>query len=346
MSIPIQNIYYLLCYAWNKLDEKEKVSVDLDDDTKLVDLFAKLLISSSSMLLKRGLEHNYIPVTEERVGVRGKLEVSASIKANSFQHLKAICSFDEYSGDILHNQILVTTLYRLLYTKNLDSTLKEKIRKPLRMFPPIQVIELNPAVFQKVRIHRNNRFYEFILNICRMVYDYSLPTESKGEWLFTDFTRDEKRMAYLFENFVYRFYKIEAPHLKAKRDHIRWNFHADNPANEQYLPLMKTDITLSGASPKIIIDTKYSQDTMRESYDKETVKSENLYQLFSYLLNQEDGSVETAKAKGILLYPTIDQEYNLHYRYREHEIQIKTVNLNTHWSEIEKRLLQVVDENY
>ena len=109
---------------------------------------------------------------------------------------------------------------------------------------------------------------------------------------------------------------------------------------------MKTDITLPGASPKIIIDTKYYQDTMRESYNKETVKSENLYQLFSYLLNQEDGSEETAKTKGILLYPTIRKEYNLQYRFKEHHIQIKTVNLNTHWSEIEKRLMQVVGENY
>lgn len=344
MSIPIQNIYYLLCYAWNKLDEKEKVSIDIDDDTQLVDLFAKLLINSSSMLLKRGLERNYIPVTEERVGVRGKLEVSASIKANSFQHLKAICSFDDYSADILNNQILITTLYRLLSTKNLDNKLRERIRKLLRMFPPIQVIELSPTIFQKVKIHRNNRFYEFILNICRMIYDYSLPTESKGSWLFMDFTRDEKRMAYLFEKFVYRFYKIEASHLKARRKNIEWNFNVVKPTDQAYLPLMKTDITLAGANPKIIIDTKYYQETMRDSYGKETVKSENLYQLFSYLLNQEDGTSDTANTKGILLYPSINDEYNLHYKFKDHDIHIKTVNLNKHWSVIEQRLLQIVEE--
>lgn len=343
MSIPIQNIYYLLCYAWNKLDEKEKVSVDLDEDTRLVDLFAKLLIGSSTLLLKRGLERYYIPVTEERVGVRGKLEVSASIKANSFQHLKAICSFDEYSADILHNQILVTTLYRLLHTENLDFDLKERIRKLLRKFPPLQIIELSPAVFQKVRIHRNNRFYEFILNICRMIYEYSLPTEKKGNWLFTDFTRDENRMAHLFEKFVFRFYKIELPHLKPKGEHIEWNFHTDDPDNRSYIPLMKTDITLEGAVPKTIIDTKYYQETMRENFDKETVKSENLYQLFSYLMNQEDGTEEVAKTKGILLYPTIHKEYNLHYQFRNHDIHIKTVNLNMHWSKIEERLLQIVE---
>jgi hypothetical protein len=43
MAIPIENIYFLLCYAWNKLDEKERVDVSIDDKTELLDLFAKVL---------------------------------------------------------------------------------------------------------------------------------------------------------------------------------------------------------------------------------------------------------------------------------------------------------------
>ena len=41
MAIPIQNIYYLLCYAWNKLDEKEKVQVDIENSTQLLDFVCK-----------------------------------------------------------------------------------------------------------------------------------------------------------------------------------------------------------------------------------------------------------------------------------------------------------------
>mgnify|MGYP000122966267 CR=1 FL=1 len=37
MHIPIENIYYLLSYTWNKLDEKERVGVSIDDTTKHVD---------------------------------------------------------------------------------------------------------------------------------------------------------------------------------------------------------------------------------------------------------------------------------------------------------------------
>jgi len=195
--------------------------------------------------------------------------------------------------------------------------------------------------FELIKKNKNRLHFSYY-TFCLFFYDFSLPTESKGQWMFTDFTRDENRMAHLFEKFIYRFYKIEMPHLKPKSEHFNWNFDSDNPDDKRYLPLMKTDISLEGAVPKIIIDTKYYQETMRESFNKETVKSENLYQLFSYLINQQDGTDKTAKTKGILLYPTIHTEYNLHYRFQEHDIHIKTVNLNTHWSKIEERLLEII----
>jgi len=323
MPIPVQNIYYLLCYAWNKLEERDRVSVTIDDDTELPDLFARVLINACRILLKRGFERDYIPVTEERFGVKGKLEVSRSIKQNSFQTFRAVCSYDDYSADILPNRILFTTLHGLLRTVGLDEELKDQIRMLLRMFPQVNMIKLKPAVFKQVRIHRNNRFYEFILHICQLIYESSLPAEGPGSYRFTDFTRDEKKMATLFERFIYRFYDIEMPELRPRADQIQWDFEAIDDEDMQYVPLMKTDITLHGSDPKIIIDAKYYRDTMRVNFGREKIKSENLYQLFSYLLNQDDGTIRTKYARGILLYPTTRNEFDLNYRYGTHEIQIK-----------------------
>jgi 5-methylcytosine-specific restriction enzyme subunit McrC len=39
VNIPIENIYYLLCYAWDKLAEKEVVEVNPLESTSLADLF-------------------------------------------------------------------------------------------------------------------------------------------------------------------------------------------------------------------------------------------------------------------------------------------------------------------
>ncbi len=121
MQIPIENIYYLLCYAWNKLDEKDRVSISIDDKTELLDLFAKVLINASKMLLKRGIDKSYIDHTTELAGVKGKLEMSQTLKSNLLYRQRTICTFDEFSANILSNQILVTTLYILIGTKGLDN---------------------------------------------------------------------------------------------------------------------------------------------------------------------------------------------------------------------------------
>jgi 5-methylcytosine-specific restriction enzyme subunit McrC len=81
------------------------------------------------------------------------------------------------------------------------------------------------------------------------------------------------------------------------------------------------------------------------NYDKEKIKSNNLYQLFSYLLNQEDDTPKTINAKGILLYPTIEKDYDLQYKYKNHKIEIRTINLNTNWKLISNRLKEIIDLN-
>ncbi|MBN2439660.1 MAG: hypothetical protein JXL20_13790 [Deltaproteobacteria bacterium] len=55
-KIPIQNIYYLLCYAWNRLEERDIVDVTGIDSTNLADLFAKVLIGGVGHLFKRGFD--------------------------------------------------------------------------------------------------------------------------------------------------------------------------------------------------------------------------------------------------------------------------------------------------
>ncbi|MEO9887064.1 MAG: 5-methylcytosine-specific restriction endonuclease system specificity protein McrC [Balneola sp.] len=338
MQIPIQNIYYLLCYAWNKLEEKDKVQISIDGDTSLIDLFAKVLINASSILLKRGFDRDYVSQTDEIAGIKGKIEFGLTIKRNSLHRYKAYCSYDEFSADIMHNQILYTTLYRLLYFKGLDHTLKEQIRKILLMFPPISLISLSQSHFKQARIDRNNRFYKFILNVCHIIYESSLPDEKTGEWLFQDFTRDERKMAQMFEEFVFQFFRNERPELQVSRKQFSWKFQTLNAMELEYLPIMKTDITIESEDARIIIDTKYYKETMNSRFSQDKIKSDNLYQLFSYLIHQRDGSTKFDATRGILLYPTIDEDHDLSYQFEGHQIEIKTVNLNTHWKKIEERL--------
>ena len=342
--IPIENIYYLLCYAWDKLDEKDKVSVTIDSETNLLDLLAKVLISGSKRLLKNGIAQNYITYFNEIKGVKGKIEIASSIKANLFQKKLTNCSYDDLSSNILLNQILVSTLKNLTKTKDLDKGLLTEIVKLQRMFVGVSILKINSKHFKLLQISRNQHFYSFLMNVCELIHLNSLPDEKEGSFLFMNFSQDERKMNQLFEAFVRNFYKIEMKDIfKTSRETIQWQFGVPNETNRKYLPQMQTDISLENENRKIIIDAKYYKETMTVNYDKEKIHSSHLYQLYSYLLHQQTSDTKTTTATGILLYPTIEEEYDLHYTYQNHNILIKTINLNTHWSNISKRLREIVN---
>ncbi len=341
MQIPIQNIYYLLCYAWNKLEESEIVNVNEIDSTELIDLFAKVLSNSCSRLLKQGLDRYYVEHEDVIMGIKGKFNFSATIKQNVLPLSKTACIYDEFDYDILHNQILKTTIGKLLRTKNLDSSIKDELYKVYLKLPPISEIVIRKAMFNQIRLHRNNYHYDFILKVCQIVNENLLIDESKGNYKFQDFTREEKAMARLFEAFVRNFYKIETD-FSVSSDSIKWQFESDNAEDLDMLPAMLTDITLQGKNKKIIIDTKYYKEAFQTRYDKQKINSSNLYQLFSYLKNQEMDSEITLNCEGILLYPSIQNDFVHSFKYENHKIRIMAINLNQDWQKIRTDLLKIV----
>ena len=344
MDIPIQNLYYLLCYAWDKLEERDRVRVEVTERTELADLFATVLIQRTRRLLKRGIDRSYGTTSEEIAGVKGKLDLTASVKRQLLDRQRTICAFDELSPNILTNRILVTTLERLMRLPELDHMHRNDIRKLRGMFPEIQSLELRTRHFDEVRIHRNNRFYDFVLKVCRMIHECLIPTEEPGVFHFLDFHRDEKKMYELFEGFVRNFYRHKLQGYEVGREKIAWQFIAANEGHMEFLPSMNTDITLVGHDRKLIIDTKYYRQTLTTNWG-DRIHSGNLYQIFSYLVHQEDANDErTLSATGILLYPTVTKEVNLMYTYGQHPVRIHTVNLDQDWREIERRLLDIVLE--
>ena len=45
------------------------------------------------------------------------------------------------------------------------------------------------------------------------------------------------------------------------------------------------------------------------------------------------------------LYPTIEKEYDLQFKYGNHNIHIRTLNLNTNWKNISSRLKDIIQIN-
>ncbi len=344
MSIPILNIYYLLCYAWDKLEESQKVSLATSDYENYSELFTRVLLNGCAYLFKKGLDRDYVDVTQEYRGIKGKIDFGESLKRNSFQKGRAICVFDEFQNDILANQILKATLYRLGRVKDLDKSLTHEIWDYYFRLGEVSDLSLTSTHFTQVKIHRNNSFYDFLIHVCKLVYEHTVLNDDDGNYQFKEFTGSDKEMARLFEAFVFNFYRKEQSQYRVRREDIVWQAIPIGDSNVDYLPKMRTDITLEGAYSKIIMDAKFYSKTAASYYDSEKFHSSNLYQLHAYLKNVElsDQHPGNATCQGILLYPQVDKAYDEMYEIGGHVIRIATVDLSKEWKDIHERLLGLV----
>lgn len=342
IPIPIQNIYYLLCYAWNKLEERDVIDVSMDDCKNIIDLFAKVLIGTTTHLFKRGLDRDYIEHHEDRSTLRGKLKFDPSLKRILLHQGKAHCHFDDLHYNILYNQILKTAIHRIILHKSLDRDLKDQLIGLYRRFHGIEEIGLSPRVFRSVRLHRNNFFYDFPLRICELVYNDLLVAEGDGNTRFRDFLRDRK-MWQLFQEFVRNFYRLEQSEFRVIGGGIKWHGMGLSGQAREMLPNMTSDITLKSNDKRIIIDTKFYKNALVTHHDKQMVRPDHLYQLFAYVKNDARDE-DPQRFDGILLYPAVGHEpINLQYKIHGHRMSVRSINLNQEWRGIHRDLLSLIE---
>ncbi len=343
-KIPIKNIYYMLCYAYDILKTGENVNLSNEEFDNIYDLFGKILVNGTSLLIKRGFNREYINISEELAGIRGKIGINESIKRQSFIRGKLHCDFDELSSNILFNQIIKSSISSLIKYKKLDNEIRIQLIKINRYFHEIDTIHLNKSHFSQIRYHRNNNFYKLLIDICEMIFDELITTSQKGETDFKDFIQD-KQMAKLYEKFILNFYKKEFTELTVHSPNFSWDKDVDfEHKGDDLLPIMKTDIVLQNKDKQLIIDAKYYADALISRNDIEVKKyrSFHLYQIFSYINNSKfDG-----EKAGMLLYPVVDNEIDAVSKIQGKEIYIQTLNLNTDWKNIERRLMEIARKSF
>lgn len=341
--IRIQNIYYMLSYAFQVLNEQGYKKLFTEDFENTAELCAAILSRGISTQIKRGLGQEYISKTEALSSLRGKIDITESMKTQTFLRKQMICSYDEFSVNSYMNRIIKSTVL-LLLRADITKARKKELKKLLVFFEEVDTLDLYTFNWD-VQYNRNNQTYRMLISICYLVVKGLLQTQADGTTMLMDFF-DEQRMHRLYEKFILEYYRKEYPQITANASQIPWQLDDDI---SDMLPVMQTDIMLSHGEKTLIIDAKYYAHSTQVQYGKHTLHSGNLYQIFTYVKNKE---VELAdqphEVAGMLLYAKTDDDIYPDYEYRMsgNWISVRTLDLDGDFTMIKAQLDRIVEKYF
>ncbi len=344
-GILIRNIYYMLAYAFQTLRQNNFTSIASEDFDDIYELFAEILTRGVSYQLKQGLHKEYISKQDDIKTVRGKININETMRLIASNRQMLNCEYDELSENCLFNQIIKTTLEKLLqvddFRKSKKAELRKKIRQCLIYFGNVDTIDHNQIQWSAIRYDRNSKNYQMLLNICYFVLQNIVMSSTEGKYKMREFSDDN--MNRLYEKFILEYYRRHHPELEANNSNVRWDID-EKQSSMDIIPNMFTDITLLLTNGRIlIIDAKYYSKTLSENMGKKRIHTNNLYQIYAYVMNAD--KAVPGKVDGMLLYaktqetivPDGKQVFNT-----GNTIYFKTLDLNQPFDGIKKQLEELI----
>lgn len=341
-NILISNIYYMLTYAFQVLNQSNYTEMAAEPFDNIHNLFAAILEKGIAQQLKQGLHREYIEKKENLSVMHGKIDINDTMK-NRMQNKRVLsCEFDELSVNNIYNQVLKTTVILLLHEDSVKIDTKLALKKELLYFAEVEEIDPFLIKWDAIRFHRNNQSYRMLLTICQFVLEGLLLTTEEGSIKLAQFI-DEQRMCRLYEKFILEFYNKEMPMLTAKASQIDWQL---DTGDSTMLPKMQSDIMLTYGGKTLIIDAKYYSRSTQEQFGKHTLHSQNVYQIFTYVKNEDVGN--TGNVAGLLLYAKTDEPItpDVDVVISKSKISAKTFDLNRNFSELSDQLKKIAKDYF
>lgn len=344
-SILINNIYHMLSYAFQTLNQETYDDVAVESFDEMYNLLAAILAKGIGLQLKQGLYREYISRREELPVMHGKINMPGTIRNKLARERVLTCDFDELSENNMLNQILKTTVILLLRNGKVQAKYKDDLKKKMLYFSNVDIIEPVGIKWSAIRFQRNNQTYSMLVSICQLIIEGMLITTDEGDYRLASFV-DEQRMCRLYEKFILEYYIKHYPELTVSASQIPWSL--DDGVGTM-LPVMQSDIHLQRGNTVLIIDAKYYSHTTQVQFDKHTLHSNNLYQIFTYVKNRSyQFGEENNTVSGMLLYAKTEEEIQPDNVYQMHgsQISVKTLDLNLPFAEIASQMDGIVESHF
>ena len=345
-EIPIRNLWHMLLYTWNRQHLLQKWRAESEASPSLDALLAIILVELIEQRMRVGLGRGYRNVEDEIGSIRGRILFSESNNRLSFHRGQAVCRYAIFSGNVLRNKIIKTTLGRLARlgefgTRPETHSIKSRLRRVARNMVDIDTIEIKPEIVRRELLNRQDNDYALMLEICHLVLKRQMPTEDAGDRSLPALNRDALTLWAIYESFVAKFYKHHLFDWQVDSQKIV-HWPAESPS--KYLPVMKPDLVMTHRSTgrRIVIDTKFTAHSLVQGqWGGVGFSSANLYQLYAYLRSQEHLSEHHECCEGILLYPAARYQLAERIGMHGHTLRWQTIDLSRSWENVESDLLAI-----
>ena len=335
----IKNIYYMLSYAFSPMHQQEYEEIAGEEFENIWDLLASILCQGINRQIRRGLVRDYVTHSNALAALRGKVLIESSISLKLRRSRNIACEFDEYEENTLLNQILKSFGELLFREKKVSVENRERLKQNLSFFHKVETIEINAIPWNRLIFGRREKEYELLINICKLIAQNLVLSEEKGELKLPTFLLDQS-FHYLFEKFVLNYFRMEHPGIHACSKQIKWDMEEIEPVR---LPRMLSDIYTQRLAHTLIIDTKFYRKVLSTHFGKKTYHSNNLYQIFTYVVNEAAKSPN--QVDGMLLYAKTDEDVapDDDFDINGHHFWIRTLDLNQNFEYGENSIREQLD---
>ena len=339
-SIPVANLFYLLCYATNRLEARSLVDLRALDGACPADLFAEIMLSGVRRLRMRGIPRSYRTRTEDTSSPRGRIELSPSITRGLLLSGRVECTIDELSADNATNRVLKAACRILSRRPEVDNDRRRALRSQLVELGSVKDCALTRALVERAQRERQDGLVELLLMVSELVRRAALPEANGPGRAFLDLSADPQTFGRLFEAFVLGWMHAEQSTFSARKVQVPWMAEGSVP-DLALLPTMEADILLSRSTSRHLIECKAYAPTLDGRFGPGRVRSAHIYQLHTYLdhLARDEGP----PISGILLYAKCEVDLDVNWRLGDHDLWVKTLDLERPWREIDGALRKLVE---
>ena len=253
-------------------------------------------------------------MTQNRVFLKGKLELKEHITQNLIHKERFFTSSDEYTQDITPNRLIQSTLH-ILSRLSLSPSTQTKLDSMRFIFADISSSENIESDFIKCNNMGRAKEYKMIILWCKVFL---------GQKAFSPYVGSDKAIAFLFpmeklfESFVGFWLKKCAKGFEVKTQESRKYLLQDENKNNIFC--LKPDIIMRSKDRIITVDTKWKIPDSNSSEKKYGISQSDLYQMWAYASKYR---LESKKVSVVLIYPQCERTKDIEELWKNKKCRIQ-----------------------